>query len=409
MKKIFLYFLVIIYLPAIILITLYFHLFHSKKIVRLLPINFSRIGGIYQFFWYQKYKNVKKIDYNYLDIFFIGEDFKHNKFWVKIWKRSFNIQKFTSFWKIYYLLKKKINYQFNKSIELYSFFQNPHLSKKIQNIFKNISKDEEIKISNSKAPSLTFLKKELQIGSSYLNRFKTSEYNYICFHSRDSAYMNSYIPNKDWSYHNHRDSDINNYEKAIKNLNKKGFVCFRTGSETKDKLSFKNEKIIDYANSNDQNDFLDIYLGAKCFMSVYSNCGITVIPELFDRPIVYTNWPDLSISAFNSNSLTIFKKYYLRKEKRFLTFREIEKLQITGNISYYNLEKKGIKLIENSSDEINEAVIENYNRLKGVWKENDEAIKLQKKFWSLFPHRFIRSKTFRIGSNFLLKNSELLN
>ena len=101
MKKIFLYFLVIVYLPAIILIPLYFHLFHSKKIVRLLPINFSRIGGIYQFFWYQKYKNVKKIDYNYLDIFFIGEDFKHNKFWVKIWKRSFNIQKFTSFWKIY--------------------------------------------------------------------------------------------------------------------------------------------------------------------------------------------------------------------------------------------------------------------------------------------------------------------
>ena len=103
------------------------------------------------------------------------------------------------------------------------------------------------------------------------------------------------MPDKDWSYHNHRDCNINNYELAIKNLSKKGITCFRTGSITKDKLKFSNSKIIDYANNNDRSDFLDIYLGAKCYMSVYSECGITVIPELFERPIVYTNWPGLSI------------------------------------------------------------------------------------------------------------------
>ena len=68
-----------------------------------------------------------------------------------------------------------------------------------------------------------------------------------------------------------------------------------------------------------------------------------------------------------------------------------------------------IKISENSPDEINDAVNENYFRLKGLWKENNEANKLQNKFWSLFPHRIIKSKTLRIGSDFLLKNPELLN
>ncbi len=409
MKKFSLYCLTVFHFPIILLVTFYFYLFHPKKIIRLLPINFSRIGGIYDLFWYLKYKNVKKFENNYLDIFFIEDDFKHNKFWLKIWKRSFNIQRFKSFWKIYYLLRRKINYKFDRSIEDYSSFQNQYLSKVNQKIFKNITQDEQIKISNSKAPKLTFSQMELNAGSSYLAKFKTSDYNYICFHSRDSSYLKSYMPNKDWSYHDHRDCNINNYEQAIKNLDKKGFVCFRTGTATKEKINFKNDRIVDYANSKDQNDFLDIYLGAKCFMSVYSECGITAIPELFDRPIVYTNWPGLNISAFNSNSLIIFKKFYLEKEDRILSFKEIDKLENSGNISFYNLKEKGITLIENSPDEINDAVNENYFRLKGLWKENNEANKLQNKFWSLFPHRIIKSKTLRIGSDFLLKNPELLN
>ena len=409
MRKLYLFFLVIFYSPIIVFVTMYFNLFYPKKNVRLLPVNFSRIGGIYQLFWYLKLKNSKKISKNNLDIFFVGDDYKHNSFWLKIWKRSFNFSKFSSFWKIYYLLKKKLNYKFDKSIEEYSCLQNQYLSKANQNIFNNMSKDEENKIVNSKAVNLIFSNKEKEIGNSYLNKYKTSDYKFVCFHSRDSSYLKSYMPDKDWSYHNHRDCNINNYELAIKNLSKKGITCFRTGSITKDKLKFSNSKIIDYANNNDRSDFLDIYLGAKCYMSVYSECGITVIPELFDRPVVYTNWPGLNISSFNPNSLIIFKKFYSEKKKRFLSFKEINNLENCGNSSVHNLEEKGIKLIENTPDEINDAVFENLNRLQGNWKETHEETKLQNKFWSLFQHRFIKSNTLRIGSKYLLKNPELLN
>ena len=145
----------------------------------------------------------------------------NNSFWLKIWKRSFNFSKFSSFWKIYYLLKKKLNYKFDKSIEEYSCLQNQYLSKANQNIFNNMSKDEENKIVNSKAVNLIFSNKEKEIGNSYLNKYKTSDYKFVCFHSRDSSYLKSYMPDKDWSYHNHRDCNINNYELAIKKFEQK--------------------------------------------------------------------------------------------------------------------------------------------------------------------------------------------
>ena len=89
------------------------------------------------------------------------------------------------------------------------------------------------------------------------------------------------------------------------------------------------------------------------------------------------------ISSFNPNSLIIFKNS-TQKKKRFLSFKEINNLENCGNSSAHNLEEKGIKLIENTPDEINDAVFENLNRLQGNWKETHEETKLQKSFGHYF-------------------------
>ena len=76
----------------------------------------------------------------------------------------------------------------------------------------------------------------------------------------------------------------------------------------------------------------------------------------------------------------------------------------------------GIKMIDNTPEEITDAVIEMDTRLNGTWKTDNEEEDLQDKFWSLFKHKlslhehgFIKSPTFRIGSSFLKKNQSLLN
>ena len=43
-----------------------------------------------------------------------------------------------------------------------------------------------------------------------------------------------------------------------------GYYVIRMGVKASKPLKSSNPKIIDYANSKIRNDFLDIYLGAKC-------------------------------------------------------------------------------------------------------------------------------------------------
>ena len=397
-----------LFTPLAIVVFLYLN-FMIKKKIRFLPVDLSRIGAVYPLFWYLKYKSLKNLEIDYKDFFFVNNDYKNNKFWVKLWKRSVNFLPFPFFWKFYYLLIKKLNFKFDDSIKSYAFFQNQYLSKQKIDIFDNISNEEEEKLISYKIKNLAFNEGEKRGGRLFLEKKKTSDYKYICFNARDSSFLEAYNPKIDWSYHNHRNCDINNYKLAIDNLANKGFVCFRTGSKTNKELDFKNNKIIDYANSTERSDFLDIYLGAKCYMSVYSEGGLTVIPETYNRPIVYTNWPGLNISTFNKNSLIIFKKFYSKKKKRFLTFREINELEYSGNSSYYLLRDEEINLVENTAEEINDAVIENYLRLEKKWNETNQEIKLQEKFWSIFNHRFIKSKNLKIGFSFLKNNYNLLD
>ena len=75
--------------------------------------------------------------------------------------------------------------------------------------------------------------------------------------------------------------------------------------------------------------------------------------------------------------------------------------------------KNNVELKENEPEEIRDLAIEMDDRLNGKWKETDEDIMLQKKFWSIFKeniknlnlekplHGKIKSK---FGAKFLREN-----
>lgn len=234
---------------------------------------------------------------------------------------------------------------------------------------------------------------------------------FICFHVRDSAYLSSVAPLYNWDYHNYRDSNIANYIPAIKELTKSGYYAFRMGAKVKDPLDTgDNHMIIDYA-SRHRTEFLDIYLSSKCKFFIASNSGIEEVPKIFRRPVIYINFVPLGhIHTWWPIILFIPKKLWLRKERRFLSFSEILRSEI-GNFLYsYQYEKSGIDVIENTSEEIKDVVMEMDKRLAGTWRPSDEDEELQCRFWSLFKQNKLHGKiTARIGSEFLRQNKELLN
>lgn len=232
---------------------------------------------------------------------------------------------------------------------------------------------------------------------------------FICFHARDSAYLDAVFLRHDWYYHNYRDSDIDNFLPAVEELAGKGYYMIRIGSRQKKAIKSNNTRIIDYS-FKFRSEFLDIFLGAKCVFYLGDPCGINSIPTVFRRPIVTTNLIPLEyVPTWRPNYLFIPKKLWLRKEHRFMSFREVLESG-TGRFLYtQQYDQIEIDIVDNTSEEIKALAIEMDERLKGTWQTTEEDEELQRRFWSFFKksklHGTIKA---RIGADFLKQNQDLL-
>jgi len=232
---------------------------------------------------------------------------------------------------------------------------------------------------------------------------------FACFHARGSAYLGARFAKPDWHYHDYRDSNIHNHVPAAEELTRRGYFVIRMGAIVEEALTTTNPMIIDYAMKS-RNDFLDIFLGAKCRFAIGDNTGIICIPVVFRRPVAWVNFVPLEYApSWGLNDLFIPKKLWLRKERRFLTFREILNSEVGRFYQSEQYEQMGIKLVENTPEEITALAVEMDERLKGTWQTTEEDEERQRSFWSLFKpsesHGIIVS---RIGAEFLRQNRELL-
>lgn len=235
---------------------------------------------------------------------------------------------------------------------------------------------------------------------------------FICFHARDTSYLDTLFPSEDWNYQYYRNSSIHNYIAMAEELVKRGCFAIRMGSIVKDHLTNGNPKIIDYA-SKHRTDFLDIYLSAKCKFFVGGNSGILMVSSVFRRPVVYVNYiPIERVTDRNTIHLFIPKKLFLKKENRFLSFKENIKLGLgrgSGKIRGHNYKQFGLEVLENTSEEIADVAVEMDERINGTWRETEEDKELQSRFWSLFDPSELKNKgDVKIGAKFLRQNQELL-
>lgn len=263
---------------------------------------------------------------------------------------------------------------------------------------------------NRTSPHLSFTTEEERFGQNELRKLGIPNGKaFVCFHGRDSAFLDTTLANRDWNYHNYRDCNIHNYILAAEELVRRGYFTIRMGAIVKEPLQTRNPMIIDYA-VNGRTDFLDVYLGAKCQFFFCDTAGIFAIPTIFRRPIAWVNYIPLERApTWAASHLFIPKKLWLRKDHRFLTFREILGSEIGRFLHSEKYEQLGIEVIENTPEEITDVVVEMDERLKGRWQTTEEDEQLQQRFWALFkPSKLNQVFLSRIGAKFLRQNRELL-
>lgn len=266
-------------------------------------------------------------------------------------------------------------------------------------------------------PHLQFTDEEEALGEASLRAMGiTSGSKFVCLIVRDSAYLNRHQSNGNWNYHNYRDCNIQNYILASEALADRGYFVIRMGVFVNEAMKSKHKRVIDYAFNGMRNDFMDIYLGAKCAFCISSSLGWDSIPEIFRRPIVYTNLTPFGyIRSFGKDSLNLIKHLILTKEGRELTLNEIFTHGVGFSLHTSDYESKGIQLIENTPEEILDVAIEMADCLNGSWQIQKDDEQLQKSFWKNFPtdavangvrlHGEIRA---RFGTQFLRNNREWL-
>jgi putative glycosyltransferase (TIGR04372 family) len=237
-------------------------------------------------------------------------------------------------------------------------------------------------------PHLQFTAEEEERGKAGLLGMGMPEgASFVCLIVRDSAYLNSLHTNPpDYSYHDYRDCNIQNFVLAAEELAERGYYVIRMGAKVSAAINSIHSKVIDYATNGMRSDFMDIYLGAKCSFCISVGTGFDAIPLVFRKPVVYANMVPLGyLFTFRDRFIGIVKHHFLVREDRELSLSEIFTYDVGFSLNTANFESKGIRLIENTPEEIRDVAIEMAERLTGTWqpREDDEA--LQKSFWEIFP------------------------
>lgn len=261
------------------------------------------------------------------------------------------------------------------------------------------------------APSqLSFTPEEEERGRLFLSSvgLKNKDW-FICFHNRDSAYLQREQPSRDWSYHDYRDCDVKNFLPAAEYITRLGGFALRMGSAVSEPLGdTTNPRLIDYA-AKYRNDFLDVYLLAKCRFMLGCDTGLTLVATAFDTPVVYTNSARLDFAPFLERDIFIQKKYFDEATNRVLSYRDIlaRGHEYFLNSSY--LSEHRLHLVENTTEEILDATREMQERLTGIFQESPEDRELQQRYGALFTARHTcYAHQSHIGRDFLRRNKDVL-
>jgi putative glycosyltransferase (TIGR04372 family) len=264
----------------------------------------------------------------------------------------------------------------------------------------------EYHIFNNTKPSLYFTPDEMDKGRKLLNQmnmdFEKSEF--VCIFSRDSAYLNKYIPYNNWNYQNARDSDIDILIETTKYLIKKGYTVIRIGSVVTKPINFYHEKLIDYPYTEYQSEFLDIFLLAHCKFVLSGGCsGLINVAFIFDKPALFVNMAELEYPPYGKNCLYTPKKYKYSKTGAYLRIEEAAKL---GSI-WVDPVSYGLETEETNSQEILEATIEMLARLENRFEESNESENLNQIYKKLWEGSGFCQSEAPVGIGWLKKNRDL--
>lgn len=231
---------------------------------------------------------------------------------------------------------------------------------------------------------------------------------YVCLHNRESNYVPSGVNKEHWrSINDCRNSTFTNTLEGINFIQNAGGYVIRIGSQTESQSNL-GSGVVDYTISdkqNGKNDFL-IISGAKFILG--SSSGLMAIAGALNVPILACNTVPLGGSKlWGKQDLSLPKLYFSEKHGRYLHFKEVFETGVSNYNRCQMFKDNGIRVVENSSDEILYSTLEMMSRL------NSQSFNEEKELLSIFNSYFSNNNysfysTSKVPSYWLKKHHSLI-
>jgi putative glycosyltransferase (TIGR04372 family) len=229
---------------------------------------------------------------------------------------------------------------------------------------------------------------------------------FVALHVRDYGFKNNGVDGTDlWDAH--RNADIRTYKEAIRAVVDRGGWVLRMGDSNMRPIETM-DYVVDYAHSPIRSEFMDVFCCAQCRFYIGTNAGLMAFPEIFNVPMIQTNYVSMTARARASNQIVLYKPLRSVEGARLLTFEEGLQPPLGDAISAVNYKELGVEWVDNTADELREVVVEMLDFLDGQLVYSDEDERLQETFNTIHGKYSKWGGLGRTGRDFLRKYQHLL-
>jgi putative glycosyltransferase (TIGR04372 family) len=255
-----------------------------------------------------------------------------------------------------------------------------------------------------RAPLLRMTPADLQWGDEALRRLGLPENAwFVCVHVREGGFSPI-----DEELQAHRNASIEATIPAMLEIGRAGGWVIRTGDPSMKPLP-PLPQVIDYAHHPMKSDRLDVILCARARFILGSTSGITLVGSIFGVPCAIMNTIPTSNLWYNSHDLSIVKLLWSEKLNRYLRFDEVLGSRLADLRYAAMYRQSGIRVDENSAQDITDLADEMMQRLDGRFIETPDDRRNAERFRSYFPSGHCTADSCaRAGACFLRRHSDLL-
>lgn len=253
------------------------------------------------------------------------------------------------------------------------------------------------KWSEAGLPSLLQTNPEMNsVGQTFLEQHGiTANDWYVCLHVRAPGYNAA----------SRRDSKIADYKQIIRHLINLGAKVIRMGDSSMPPAPVI-EGLIDYALMPDKDPRIDIFLSTHCRFFVGCVSGLMYVPMMFSIPCIIVNWAPIGLRPISPDIYYLPKIYRCTNTQRILSIQEVLERGIGNVESLEVLQNQHTEIIDNSPEEITEAVSFFFDHVVLGQPLSLKDVQLQVAYAAAFDQAGVEGSGM-VDPNFAKKNREI--